>query len=218
MSRSADPVMLKLTERIRQLWCEEMRLFELRSKGVSTGWGNKHMSKWDGGRSSTGVMHTAVWPKIADNCISNNMDPDKLIRAMFYGCIQYAPFPNMATGTDAVAKYIVYTSPRTQLELTNKFKYEFESQKSRAISTVISLKTYQGLDEATAWKYTLASKDEPLSYLFRYCVAKNQNWNDVADIYAIQANKQYARHKEIYNKIWQDWIPSELKAEGKIDA
>ncbi len=218
MTKNDSAVIDKIAERIRALWCEEVRLYELRTKGASTNWGSTYLTKWDGGRTANGTRCEPVWPKIAMHCINHNLDPDKLVRAMFHGAINYTPYPNMAHGADALAKYALYTSPKTELELTNKLTYEFEAQKSRAISTVMSMKTYQAMDEQTAWKCTLASKDEPLSYLFRYCVAKNQGWHDIAQLYEVQARKQYERHKGLYDKIWSDWIPTELSAKDMIDA
>lgn len=201
----------RLAKDIRRLWCDEVRDLDLRTTGRASGWGSTHMRKWDGGTSPDGRTYSCVWPKIAEFCARENLEADKLVRAMFYGEMTYAPYPNMAYGDKALEKYRVYTQPSTRLEMKMRVLYEFDAQKARAVALVTSLKMYRKLDEQTAWRSTIANKMEPFSPLFRYCIAKNQGWEDIAPTYEAAAKRQYDRCADIYSDVWADWLPTELR-------
>lgn len=201
-----------LAQRIRDLWVVEYRDYELRTKGKATGWGSRHMNQWDGGQNTTsGKSYKPVWPKIAEFCLAYDLEPETLLHALFYRRVDYPPMPNQAHGADALDKYRNYTAPGTNLEIKTELIHAFESQKQRALSDVFTKKTYYKLDESTAWRVTIASDDKSLTPLFRFCVAKNQGWEDVAEQYVAQATKQYKRFADLYDEVWGDWIPMDFK-------
>lgn len=199
-------------QKIRALWCSEMCDFDLRNTGRISGWGKRHITRWDGGVSAAGRFYKPVWPKIAAFCLDNELEPAQLVRAMFYRKMIFAPNPSAAIGAKALEQYKSYTTPLTVLEIKTSIIHALESQKSRATSSVLSLETYYKLDQQTAWRRTITSRDEPLSPLFRYVVAKNQSWEDLAPMYEAAAYRQFNRHPELYLEVWGDWIPNEMRA------
>jgi hypothetical protein len=211
-----DVELEELGQRIRQCWVEEQRNFSLRTSGAAGDWGEKHMTKWDGGTDSLGKEHASVWLKIARFCMDNNLEPFQLIRAMFYDALPaLPPRPNQAHGNYALEKYRHFTSPGTYLEIKNLYTSKFETQKQYVTSNVFSRIKYSGRDEITAWKLAITEKGAPLSPLFRYCVAINQGWTDIASMYAEKARVQYLYSPKLYDAVWQEWIPNTLKE--KVD-
>ncbi len=200
----------QLSERIRALWCEEMRDFNLRNKGLPGNWGTRHIVKWDGGRDDKGSSFTPVWPKIAQFCIQHDLEPEILVRALFYRQAN-TPRPNQAHGPYALDTYIAYTQSRTKLDQKSQIIYEFESQKARVVAETVRLKKYHRLEEQMAWRSVIASRDQPLSPLFRYCVCMNQKWHDMSVDYLDAARRQYKRDSKLYDEVWGDWIPQQLK-------
>lgn len=205
----------ELSAYIRMVWVEERRYFDLRNTGASSNWGAQAISYWDGGMDANGKRHTPVWPKIAEFCRKHNLRPDVLVRAIFHSATTNAPNPNVAYNQKALNSYKIFTSPSTELELRSKIINSFESQKSRAISEVTRRKQYQGKDDITAWRMTIASRMIPLSDLFRYCVCKNQGWDDLSENYFDSAVTQYLHDPDIYDLVWKDWITPELKEQRK---
>jgi hypothetical protein len=205
-----------LAKYIRALWVAEYHDFELRTKGIATDWGTHHMSKWDGGETSDGKTCTAVWPRIARFCIEHNLEPDLLIRAVYYRKVDFPPHPNQAHGAKALEVYRAYTAPATRMEIKTELIHKFESQKQRALSDVFSKKHYYKLDELSAWQSAISTSAPVLTPLFRYCVAKNQGWDDLANEYQARAAKQYRRFAEIYDEVWGEWIPAELKSMARV--
>jgi hypothetical protein len=200
-----------LSQRIRDLWVAEYRDFELRTKGKATGWGSRHMAKWDGGETADGKLCRPVWPRIADFVLEYDLDPDVLVHAMFWRRVDYPPTPNQAHGQFALEQYRLYTSPGTRLEIKTELIHSFESQKQRAMADVFAKKTYHKLDEKTAWRVVVGSNTTPLTPLFRYCVARNQGWEDIAVDFVKPALRQYRRLADLYDEVYGDWIPADIK-------
>lgn len=201
-------------KRIRELWVIEHRHFEQRTIGKVTDWGSQHMTKWDGGETHDGKCHSPVWPKILQFTKEHNLQPETLVRAMFYRKA-LTPTPSQACGQYALDQYQIYTSPGTKLEMKNELIHGFESQKQRALSEVFTKTTYYKLDEKTAWQVVVGSNVIPLTPLFKYCVARNQGWNDIADEYCERASAQYQRQADLYNEVWADWIPADFRDRRK---
>lgn len=204
-----------LGQEIRRLWCSERRFFDLRNTGRSGDWGDTQIRRWDGGRSASGKFYKPVWPTIAAFCIDNNLEPHLLVKALFHNVMLQAPLPNMAHGNFALEKYRQYTSPATSLEIKSKIINEFESQKSKAHAEVVNRKKYNNSSEELAWKIVILDNKSSLSPLFRYCIAKNQNWDDIHPDYYEAAKRQYSRHPDVYDAVWQEWIPDTLKRETR---
>jgi hypothetical protein len=207
-----DEKIKRLGQEIRRMWVEEMRFFHLRTEGVDHRWGSKHMARWDGGTDKNSRTHKPVWPQIAKFCTDNQINPALMVRAMFYSAPKgLPPQPNQCKGAFALARYEKYTGFESQLELKTSLMYKFEAQKALALGNVHRLKDYNGHDDDTAWRLTITSKHDPFTPLFRYCVAMNQGWDDLAVLYADDARYQYTRDAEVYNEVWGEWIPEELK-------
>ena len=209
-----DSTVDQLASDIRQLWVNAHRDWELRTTGTPSDWGHRFMTKWDGGVSEDGRVHGSVWVKIALFVMANELDLEVLITAVFYKQLYKPPYPNMAHGAAALERYRVYTSPGTQLELRNELIYALESQKQRATSDVLTKTKYYNLDDNIAWRITIGSKSIPLTPLFRYCVAVNQQWSDIAEQYYPTARKQYKQRPKLYDDVWGEWIPPDFKTKA----
>src|SRR5258708_32197000 len=123
---------------VRQLWVEERRDFDLRVNGVWSGWGQEKMARWDGGTAADGKTHKNTWVKIAQFCLDNNLNPQTLIRALFYNT-KLAPQPNIAYNSTALELYRRYESPGNKLEIKNKMRYKLDSQLASAHANVVRL-------------------------------------------------------------------------------
>lgn len=197
---------------IRACWVEEYRKFILRTKGVSTDWGSRSFVKWDGGQDSrSGAIYKNVWLSIADNCIEHDVDPYTFVKAMFHNRMK-TPWPNMATGEYGIGRYSEYMNPKTQLEIKSDIVNSFEAQKARILSTVSRYIHFNKWDEKDSWIIAITDHNEPFTPLFRYSVAKNQGWTDVANEYLIPARQQYKTHRKLYDEVWEEWIPDELRS------
>lgn len=208
---SYKPDVEELAQRIRKLWAEERRAFDLRTTGVVTDWGNRHISEWDGGVKD-GRSYNATWPKIAELCIENHLDPLLLVRATFYRK-EMAPNPNQAVGRTALDRYQMYVAPGTVLEIKNSLLNALDCNKSLAQSEVVRQKTYFDRDDVGAWRMTLLSSSVNLSPLFRYCVAKSQGWDDIAEDFEATAQRQYAQNPMLYDEAWAALIPEDLRTQ-----
>lgn len=214
MPENQEDELFMLGQRIRNIWMAFMRDFELTHTGKASSWGNREIPHWDGGETKDGRRCKPVWPKIADFCVKNNLIPDLLVKALFHNKYDHPPRPTMATGADALKQYQNYISSGTQTELRIKFRTRFEAQKVRASSKARSLQDYQRLDKDTAWQFVLLDRAEPLEPLFRYCVAFDAKYDKIVEKYLNAALLQYLQHRELYDEIWGDWLPADLKSKA----
>lgn len=198
---------------IRDLWCEAVRMFELRTTGVSSGWGNTRMKTWDGGMDSIGKFHKSAWLKIAAFCEDNKLIPALLIKALFKDC-KYKPEPNQAYGTHALSVYTTYMAKSTQMAMQNDFMVAFESQKASVAANMVRYKTYSGNDDRIALLRAVLDKSASISQLFKYCILKNQNEPIAEDFFDV-AKLLYEQDPDMYDATWGDWIPKELKEDVK---
>jgi hypothetical protein len=201
--------MQNLAIRIRRLWVEGVRDYELRTRGIASGWGNYEMPTWDGGINSKGQANECVWEKIAQFCIDQDMVPEVLVKAMFHDAL-YMPRPNQSHGDFARGRYAYYNSPLVQGQIKTNIKNAFESQQSYAAANTQRLKRSGGLTEEEALRSAVLAKVTPLSPLFKYCVLKNLG-RPVAEDYAEVAYYQYRQFPKQYDEVWGDWIPQELR-------
>jgi hypothetical protein len=198
-----------LANYIRQLWVDEYRDFELRTTGSATGWGSYRMTKWDGGTNSTGKHYESTWNRIATFCLTNDFQPERLVSAMFFNA-KYPPQPNQAHGPFAVTKYRVYKEPTTRQAIRTSIHNDFEAQKSFIAANLHSLCKYGGKSEDIAIREIALTSTNTLSQLCRYCVLKSRN-RPIAEKYADVAFREYRRFPDLYDEIWGDWIPQELR-------
>jgi hypothetical protein len=199
-----------LATHIRQLWVHENQAFELKRKGQSSDWGMKKMPKWDGGVDSRGAHHKNVWEEIARFCTVHDLQPELLVKALFYDAV-YTPMPNQAHGDYALKKYSRYNDPQTRQEIRTNIRSEFEAQRSYAASRVETYKAYGNKTGDEALRLVALNTTGPLSQLFRYCLLKNMG-SLVANDYEDVARRQYMRHPDLYDEIWGNWIPNNLRA------
>lgn len=200
---------------IREMWVQARQDYDMRVHGVTTWWGMKHMPQWDGGESANGRNYTAVWPKIYKFCLDNTLDPEKLVKAMFhFRKAGPAPLPNMACGQYGLELYQRYAGMQTQADDKRMMTISFNAQRERAASAMSSLQARYNFSSQLTWKLVLDDKTQPLTVLFRYCVATSEGFTDIATKYKLRALEQYLSNKEGYDEIWGSWIPKELKEEA----
>jgi len=206
----------KMAADIRAMWITARHDFESRT-GHVTHWGSGHMPKWDGGVTSSGQKCKPIWPKIAAFCLKHDLEPDVLIDSIFrFRKGGIAPNPNVACGQYALNCYSQYMSPEAEQARVSTMSVDFEAQKTRAMTAIDSLKFRFNYPTETTWKLVLYDEKQPLSFLFRYCLARSENLDDVAKEFHERALAQYATSPKDYDRIWGDWIPEELKQDAIV--
>ena len=62
-----------------------------------------------------------------------------------------------------------------------------------------------------AWMSALVSDEHGCSPLFRYCIAVSEDLKYVIGLYETSAMMQYMSAPDVYDEVWGEWIPDELK-------
>lgn len=197
----------QLADYIRTKYIYERRAFETSKSGVSSSYGNKNMTVWDGGTDKRGVNRSNIWLKIAKVVIQNELDPDILVYLLFNNHNDYnAPTPNMLLNQELIelAKKDKYNVLQ-QLQLAIKLEME------KLVLIANEIRETTNVDENTALRAALVGPNLEISPLVRYCIAMNSNNDDIAKEYFPKASMQYISKKALYDKILMDIIPDELR-------
>jgi hypothetical protein len=207
----------ELAVEIRHIWVEERRNHELRTTGVESGWGRKLMARWDGGKLSNGTVCASIWVKIARFCVEHNVHPRLLVRAIFEAKGNgTSPNPDEAQTSRALSLYHGFLTPYQLEQRVRILQLEFDSERS-CLTTEVAVQKRFGAPrpDLEVWRDSLSAPHLELSPLFRYCVAVNQGWDDIAAAYYEGASVQYNRWPDLYDKVWQQYIPATLQDETR---
>lgn len=203
-----------LGDSIRAIWVAERSAHDAKF-GIRSDWGARHMPQWDGGETASGRRAKPVWPKIAAFCLAHGIDPEVLIKLIFddWGR-SVPPPPNVAHGDYALKRYEEYRKKHNSGSARELVAIGFESQKAQA-RIAIAFYASWGLPREKVWRLGILGDAQPLSVLFRYCLAKSENFEDLANEFKDKALMQYLSDVESYDVVWGDWIPQELKDAAK---
>ena len=177
----------------------------------------KPNARADGGRDSDdlypeGSVYESVWGKIVATMYGRKIDPVEYVHKVFAGLIplsDYVPSPK-ALLTDRCL--LIYE--RAMESIDSDIQIAFRSQHSTLQSEIAHIRINSDASMEEAIEEALWDEQLPMSSLFRYCVAAGMPGDEFAELantFRVGAAVQYVRHKAIYDRVWGDFIPRELK-------
>lgn len=193
------------SRRVRLTYYLERQLFMQRVRGTADESLNEHgTKKWDGGIDSRGVSHKPIWPKIVKYAVTQNCDPEQLVRSVFrvWKGIQ-PPLPTMTMTEEAVK---ACRSFKTE-------NYEFLKHKleafQREAEQAFMLKSMARPDELPTklWREVIVSPTISAGALFRYCLAISTCQSDLARMALDNALTEFVANPEEYAKLLGDQLP-----------
>lgn len=197
------PELDELADKVRELWVAEYQTYMRRITGKKCTFRSR--PQWDGGRDSNGRMRKSEWKRIAQFCLNNRCEYDRLIRAMFaFHKMKTPPPPNLAYGDLARERY-----HRFLTENPHDAIVELKVQVSEFERGMFLAKPLYGETQA-AVHYVLSDRSRAMSALFRYCIAAREGLDDIASLWSADARRQYLSHKTSYDAAWGNSIPAEL--------
>lgn len=210
----------EIEEIIRTVWAKEWKSYMHRVRGVEREFPST--AKWDGGTDAMGRKHKSIWTKAAELCLRHSLDPRRYVTIMFTGREGGdPPFPNVLISSEGLKKFEAFKTG-----FPEDINRAFEIQQNAARQTI------QNYCFSFSWSYeeavvfTLFDCNVSLSALFRYCLADQElkatdnEWfkaklMSVKQRWAREAETAYLKWPDVYNEVWGEHIPKELRAKVK---
>jgi len=175
----------------------------------------KPAAKWDGGEDTSGAVHQPYWPKMAKFMIKHGLTPEHCIRVRFALCRDMSkdpPYPNQIANPTYLEEYKADQVKKISEWIEGAFSYE----KAYCASSITLMEEELGRKGKPVWRSVLLDESIPLSALFRYCLARSESIDDVAEEYEIPAMTQYIVARKEYDQVWGNWIPEDFRSSAEL--
>ncbi len=197
----------KLAIAIRQEYIRCRRRFESSRTGIASNW--RPGPVLDGSEDRLGNKHKPIWPQIAKCFCDNKINALDYINACFWNAKFSPPTPKQLMAAKNLDWY-----QESQRMAAEEAETIFKSM-CEFCKTEILRSPFKGPNKE-AMTAVLLDDDLPLSALFRYCLAINEDVEIVAATYKAQAVLEYMRNPELYDAVWGDaWIPKRFRDEAE---
>ncbi len=153
------------------------------------------------------------WQKIADLCHDEKIDPQLYITTIFADIKpgEKFPNPNYFYGQKALDRW---RSLRRGQEKTVELALRIENELA---ASRMGYYLAMGFNKRRAYRTTLVDDTLNLSPLFRYCVAKSLDYDDIVEHFYEAAAMQYMQFPGYYDKYWHDFLPKGFARRAEAD-
>lgn len=212
---SEDPTTEETASKARTVFCQLMRDYLKRFRGIRSNYGMEPLVQWDGGvRGSDGKKYKPVWPRIASFVLTYRLDLERLLRLVFR--LRNGgppPTPAQCYGERVLELYHQYADKTESQRYTAcelRLRSDAETLR-RQIILQSSYKTVMNWTDADVVRSVLSDQSLSVSPLLRYSVALQEGYHDIAERYAASALTQYRSDSELYDSVWGSAIPDTLR-------
>lgn len=210
--RSEHTMVAEIAELAKAAYIEERRSWHGASRGGKRG-------DW-----TPGAVWDEAWTKLA-KCAILNQVPNLVafIHVQFEarGKKAHCPSPKQCYGPTAVRRWREYWDAEEQeerlydLSLAFNFQKEEFQRQTRRSERMNKIVDEPWSDEEMQTS-VLLNETNSLNALARYCLAVAEGYPDVAERYQRAALLQYVFSREMYDEVWQEWIPDQLRTEAAL--
>ena len=168
--------------------------------------------RWDGGEDpSSGKEFKPVWPKIIAAAGRENVDPVRLISAVFLYAVGPRPPEPLECCTEKALAYLKQTLKEggDQIRGSLASNREVEYQVVAFSLPVGGASSQEELN--LACRKAVGSVSAALSPIYRVCRAAQLSDKQLFSQYFQTALRQYVADQPVYDDVWGDFIPQELK-------
>lgn len=198
----------KLADQLRRLYYRVRREHLLRSGCPEELLPPEGHPAWDGGVDPYGKKYKPVWPKLAKFVLTNNLDPQKLVQAVFAKTVGGdPPLPNMLMSDAALAAVYWYKDAEK-----TRVKSDIEASKEEA-RTFIFMNAVPGGSAEKVWRNAILDPKQR-NPLIRYVLSLSANQPDLALYFRQLALEEYLRHVEPYDEYLGQELPAGFRADA----
>lgn len=181
--------------------------YDLINAKNNTYYGHKKYARYDGGVSSDGRRHNAIWPKLAAKLVDQGIDIEDYLE-------EIVPRKEIHRPHDAVKDEYI----REYLQDTTKNRSDvlaLWTEEEKLLLKNIQTNRMLGDTQDVAMRRAISDPALTVSPLVRYCFARLNGYSDaISASLANDAMEQYKRSKRVYDKVCPDRIPEWWRKSG----
>ncbi len=209
----AEKIVQQYAEIIRSEYCAARNKWHREHERKKTNWGATLLPKYDGGTDSSGREHQSLWRRAAVFVIQHRLNPGRFVRAQFAIRLSKPIEPTQLLNVRAVELY----EAQEQID-SSEIARLFHMQKEQALVEMDKLKpcrASRGWTDVDIRRSVIGNGMIPLSALFRYCIARKEGDDDLADAFYAEALIQFLSQPDDYERIWIGWLPNEIRMHAR---
>lgn len=157
-----------------------------------------------------------VWQKMAKFVLDNKIDNYIAFISMQFvagGNTATCPPPTRCYGPAALQRWNSDADRERKAAEAMGFDLQFYKEHMLAqLREARAIGVTAGWSEDETDRYVLLDETNQLSMLFRHCMAVKTNRADIAEMYVQSATRDYLLSRDLYDKVWGDLIPEEIRA------
>lgn len=199
----------RISETIREVYCQERRAWHMRNEGRETDWGLRPMPRYDGGQDHTGRTFQRVWTKVARFVISAKMDPARFVKAQFAARSAHPVDPNQLVGDMSLVLYEEYRR-KSGVDLENVLKGQMKQFEVEVVK--LTPCKSRGWTDDQIVRCVLGNGLLQLSSLFRLCISWKKGYDDLTQALFEPSALQYLPDAAEYDRGWGSMIPADFKS------
>jgi len=193
------------SEKVRTAWIHGVRKLESQRIGAPS----KYVPPvlLDGGATSTGKKYKPVWPEIVRKANRDGHDPVDLVHTYFERHVSNfdpAEHPNNIFRAENLES--VHKARRQELNRIRILMVTHEATWRTAVWAAMVILP----DKVAAHRKALKDVSNGLTPLFRYCVARLYEIDDLAEAWKQLAHQQFNGYPEAYLQYWFNILPKEF--------
>lgn len=203
-------LVLEMANALKEAFTQARRAYDSRVTKKPSQWGSKSYPRWDGGQADDGRYYKSVWISVATECINRGYDVRVLVRVLFEDSkLTMAPVPTMLMSTRNIERYV--KSKDSQVSELQDLK----STQDIAFRDAFIANNAIYRNKAIAANAAINDTTQPLSAMYRCCVAAVANDTETYERFEQQAVLEYAARQRTYNDAWGKFIPAAMKRAAK---
>lgn len=209
-NRNQDPERSKrLAAMLRLCWVMEYRRLESVFTQEVSEYGSVPIPRWDGGVRN-GRRHEPIWPKLAEYCDREQLDPLIMVRSFFATkkCIE-RPSPDMLMGSKVRAEY--YTA---QSDAEARLRESLWVHVGVLRTEFNLTKVLEGLDEQDAWRVVLRKPTESTRPMLWYGTVLELLGPVAAEPFHDGAFRDYLYNHLAYDSVWSEFVPDRFRRDA----
>lgn len=211
MKQSRKKNLREYAKMVRREYIKARRRFEVSRTELPSYW--KPTARMDGAADRLGRTKPAVWPELAEFFVRHNINVQDYLFTAFL-CAGFSP----PTPWDLMKQSFLNHYRKKVKASAKDTEITFNFMRTFCKTQILSHPSYDPTStDKSVTAAVLLDADLPLSALFRYCLARSEQLEGVAELYKAQAAVEYMRTPDDYDQVWgPDWIPADFADEAEI--
>jgi hypothetical protein len=204
----------RLASMVRAVYIQQRQQHDAKMSGVLKEY--RPGAKWDGGSGSDGRTYLPIWPKITQRLLDEEINPIRAVFALFAACDTQrdSPAPNWLLSP----KWLERLRAPLSEDDVDRIRSAVQSEKDQLTTYLHStLCEFDDMEMSKTDKLLMALTNAKAGWspLLRYALAVREKLPLVAKQFKDAATLQYLMAIDVYNELYGDMIPKELRDVGR---